>query len=552
MTATTTREPRPAAGEGDDRPLLRLRGIGKEFFGNSVLRGIDLDVRPGEVHALVGENGAGKSTLMKIIAGVHRPDAGTLELDGETTTFASPLAAQHAGVSTVFQEFNLLPERSVAENVYLGREPRRAGLVDRRRMHADTTALLTELGLTGLASWTRVGSLSVAQQQIVEIVKAVSYDARIISMDEPTAALADQEVELLYELVHRLKERGVAILYVSHRLKEIFDLCDTITVLKDGNHVLTTPTADIDADRLVRTMVGRDFAGYFPDKDPAIVPGEVRLALEGVGNTQVDDVSFEVRAGEIVALAGLQGSGRTEIAHGVFGIAGFMRGRVLVGGKPVDVRSPRQAVRAGLALVTEDRKAEGLALGQSILANARLVLDAVVPGQADRRAKRIPGILSSLELVASSQEAEVQYLSGGNQQKVVLAKWLVTDPQVIVLDEPTRGIDVGAKRAVYDLMRELTANGVAVLFISSELPEVVAMADRVLVMRDGRLAGELPAGSDEETVMALATGAGEDTSGEHVQVDLRALADADDLPGADPGTTPRSAPHAPDGPKEHR
>ncbi len=552
MTATTTREPRPAAGEGDDRPLLRLRGIGKEFFGNSVLRGIDLDVRPGEVHALVGENGAGKSTLMKIIAGVHRPDAGTLELDGETTTFASPLAAQHAGVSTVFQEFNLLPERSVAENVYLGREPRRAGLVDRRRMHADTTALLTELGLTGLASWTRVGSLSVAQQQIVEIVKAVSYDARIISMDEPTAALADQEVELLYELVHRLKERGVAILYVSHRLKEIFDLCDTITVLKDGNHVLTTPKADIDADRLVRTMVGRDFAGYFPDKDPAIVPGEVRLALEGVGNTQVDDVSFEVRAGEIVALAGLQGSGRTEIAHGVFGIAGFTRGRVLVGGKPVDVRSPRQAVRAGLALVTEDRKAEGLALGQSILANARLVLDAVVPGQADRRARRIPGILSSLELVASSQEAEVQYLSGGNQQKVVLAKWLVTDPQVIVLDEPTRGIDVGAKRAVYDLMRELTANGVAVLFISSELPEVVAMADRVLVMRDGRLAGELPAGSDEETVMALATGAGEDTSGEHVQVDLGALADADDLPGADPGTTPGNAPHAPDGPKEHR
>jgi len=553
MTATTTREPRPpAAGEGGDEPILRLRGIGKEFFGNSVLRGIDLDVRPGEVHALVGENGAGKSTLMKIIAGVHRPDAGTIELDGATTTFATPLAAQHAGVSTVFQEFNLLPERSVAENVYLGREPRRAGvIVDRRRMHEDTDTLLADLGLSSLSAHQRVGSLSVAQQQIVEIVKAVSYDARIISMDEPTAALADQEVELLYELVHRLKERGVAILYVSHRLKEIFDLCDTITVLKDGNHVLTTPTADIDPDGLVRTMVGREFAGYFPDKDPAVAPGEVRLSLQGVGNTQVDDVSFDVHAGEIVALAGLQGSGRTEIAHGIFGIAGFTRGEVLVGGRAVDVRSPRQAVRAGLALVTEDRKAEGLALGQSIFANARLVLDSVMPRTADRGARRIPGILSSLELVASSQEAEVQYLSGGNQQKVVLAKWLVTDPQVIVLDEPTRGIDVGAKRAVYDLMRELTASGVAVLVISSELPEVVAMADRILVMRDGRLAGELPAGSDEETVMALATGAGED-SAEHVAVDLDAVARTDDLPGADRAAPPADDPARPGGPKEDR
>ncbi|GAB3161884.1 sugar ABC transporter ATP-binding protein [Myceligenerans halotolerans] len=513
----------PVVGAGSPRsvPILRLRGIGKEFFGNSVLRDIDLEVRAGEVHALVGENGAGKSTLMKIIAGVHRPDGGTMELDGEQVAFATPLAAQHAGVSTVFQEFNLLPERSVAENVYLGREPRRRGVVDRRRMQEDTTRLLAGLGLSGLASWMRVGSLSVAQQQIVEIVKAMSYDARIISMDEPTAALADQEVELLYDLVRRLKARGVAILYVSHRLKEIFDLCDTITVLKDGGHVLTTPAAQIDADRLVRTMVGRDFAGYFPDKDASITPGEVRLALDGVGNTQVDDVTLQVRAGEVVALAGLQGSGRTEIAHGIFGIAPFTRGRVQVGGRTVDIRSPRQAVRAGLALVTEDRKTEGLALGRSIMANARLVLDAVAPGSSNRRARRLPGILSSLELVAASLETEAQFLSGGNQQKVVLAKWLVTEPRTIVLDEPTRGIDVGAKRAVYDLVRELTARGVAVLLISSELPEVVAMADRILVMRDGRLAGELPGGSDEETVMALATDAG-GNPGEHVHVDRAA------------------------------
>lgn len=496
-------------------PVLRLHGVGKDFFGTSVLREIDLTLYPGQVHALVGENGAGKSTVMKIVAGVHRPDAGTIELDGSPVTFPTPLDAQRAGVATVFQEFNLLPDRSVAENVYLGREPLRrgifGGMVDRRRLHADTTRLLDDLGLTSIESWNRVGSLSVAQQQVVEIVKAVSYDARIISMDEPTAALADQEVALLYDLVRRLRDRGVAILYVSHRLQEIYDLADTITVLKDGNHVLTAPAAEVGPDRLVRTMVGRDFAGFFPDKPADVTPGEVRLALAGSGNTMVDGVDLEVRAGEIVALAGLQGSGRTEVAHGVFGIAPFTRGSMTVDGQPADVRTPRQGVRHRLALVSEDRKAEGLALGQSVLANARLVLDAVLPGASDRRARRITEVLRSLAVpastVAAAQDTEVQYLSGGNQQKVVLAKWLVTEPQVIVLDEPTRGIDVGAKRAVYDLMRTLTADGTAVLLISSELPEVVAMADRILVLRDGRIAGELPGGSDEETIMALATGA---------------------------------------------
>ncbi|MFI6428587.1 sugar ABC transporter ATP-binding protein [Promicromonospora sp. NPDC050880] len=488
-------------------PVLRLTGVGKDFFGTSVLREIDLKLYPARVHALVGENGAGKSTLMKIVAGVHQPDAGTIELDGATVTFATPLDAQRAGVATVFQEFNLLPDRTVAENVYLGREPLRRGLVDRRRLHADTARLLEDLGLTGITPGTRVGSLSVAQQQVVEIVKAVSYDARIISMDEPTAALADHEVALLYDLVRRLRDRGVAILYVSHRLQEIYDLADTITVLKDGEHVLTAPAAEVGPDRLVRTMVGRDFAGFFPDRPADLTPGEVRLALEGAGNAMVDGVDLEVRAGEIVALAGLQGSGRTEIAHGVFGIAPFTRGRMTVDGRTVRVRSPRHGVRHRLALVTEDRKGEGLALAQSVLANARLVLDAVLPRTSDRGARRIPGLLTSLDLVAASPDTEVQYLSGGNQQKVVLAKWLVTEPRVVVLDEPTRGIDVGAKRAVYDLVRTLTAGGTAVLLISSELPEVVAMADRVLVLRDGRVVGELPGGSSEEDVMALATGA---------------------------------------------
>jgi len=504
MMPTRSPEREPAA-QGE--PLLRIRGVSKSFFGVSVLRDIDLDLVPGEVHGLVGENGAGKSTLMKIIAGVHRADQGTIELDGHPVTFGSPIDAQRAGVSTIFQEFNLLPERSVAENVFLGREPRRAGFVDRVEMRRRTDELFADLSITSVSAGARVSTLSVAEQQVVEIAKAVSYDARVIAMDEPTAALAEHEVELLYRLVARLKARGVAVVYVSHRLKETFDLCDRITVLKDGDLVLTTEVEQITPDELVRTMVGRDFAGYFPPKDPGHRLGDVVLELEGVGNARVDDVHLTVRAGEVAGLAGLQGSGRTEIAHGIFGIAPFTRGSIRVAGRPVRVRSPRQAVRHGIALVTEDRKAQGLALQQSVMANARLVLDAVLPATSEKRSTAIPGLLSSLELVAPSHRTEVRYLSGGNQQKVVLAKWLVTDPRVIVLDEPTRGLDVGAKRNVYDAIRRLAAQGVAILLISSELPEILAMSDRLLVLREGRVVGELPGGSTEEAVMSLATGA---------------------------------------------
>ncbi|WP_106237900.1 sugar ABC transporter ATP-binding protein [Allonocardiopsis opalescens] len=483
-----------------------MTGIEKSFLGVRVLHGVGLDLRAGEVHALVGENGAGKSTLMKVLAGVHRPDAGRIELDGAPVRFEHPLQAQRAGVSTVFQEFNLLPERSVAENVFLGREPRRRGLVDGRRMTADTEALLGELGIERLDPGARVRNLSVAEQQVVEIVKAVSRDARIISMDEPTAALAGAEVELLYRLVRRLRERGVAVLYVSHRLKEIFELGDRITVLKDGRLVDTADVAASTPDELVRKMVGRPMSAFFPDRAAGAAPGPVRLRVEGGGNEQLDGIDLELRGGEIVGLAGLQGSGRTELAQALFGIGRFTRGRMWVDGRPVLPRSPRQAVRAGLALVSEDRKAEGLALNQPVLANARMVLDAVLPGSAGRRARRVPEILSSLELVARGLDQEVRFLSGGNQQKVVMAKWLATEPAVMVLDEPTRGVDVGARQALYTRVRELADAGVAVLLISSELSEVLGMADRILVLYDGRIAGELPAGAEEEAVMALATG----------------------------------------------
>ncbi|WP_030155624.1 sugar ABC transporter ATP-binding protein [Glycomyces sp. NRRL B-16210] len=487
-------------------PVLDMHGIDKAFLGVPVLTSVDLRIERGEVHALVGENGAGKSTLMKILAGVHTADAGAIELGGRAVSFTHPLQAQQAGVATVFQEFNLLPELTVAENIHLGREPRTWHGVDRRAMAARTAKLLDDLGVEGLAPTAKVGSLSVAHQQITEIAKALSQGADLICMDEPTAALADAEVELLYRLVRRLRDRGVAVLYVSHRLREIFDLCDRITVLKDGKHVTTVDTADITPDELVTAMVGRRIESVFPERLQGTETGEVRLRVEGGGNAWIDAIDLEVRAGEIVGLAGLQGSGRTEIAEAVFGIAPFTRGTLSVDGTPMRITGPRKAIRAGLALVTEDRKAEGLALRQSVRANARMILDANPRVRSRRRLGRIPGLLSSLDLVSRGEDQEVQFLSGGNQQKVVVAKWLAAEPGVIVLDEPTRGIDVGAKHKLYSVIRQLAAEGLAVLLIASELIEVIGLADRIVVLHDGRIAGELPAGATEQEVMAYATG----------------------------------------------
>ena len=484
--------------------------MAKSFFGNTVLADVDLTLHAGQVHGLVGENGAGKSTLMKMLAGVHTPDRGEIVVAGEQVSFGHPVQAQRAGVSTVFQEFNLLLERTIAENIWLGREPRRfgsVGPVDTARMRRDTDELLAGLGVSGLRAGTLVRSLSVAEQQVVEIAKAVSFDARVIQMDEPTAALADHEVELLYSIIRRLTDRGVAILYVSHRLKEVFGLCETITVLKDGRHVATRPASELSEGELVRLMVGRSLTTYFPDKPDDVEVGDVRLALSGVGNGYVDDVTLEVRAGEIVGLAGLQGSGRTELLETVFGVHPVARGSLSLDGAPLRVTSPRQGVRARLAFITEDRKAKGLALNQSILDNALGVVRSVFPRRTAEARREMPGVLSNLDVAAHSLGQEVQFLSGGNQQKVVLARWLSIDPLVVLMDEPTRGIDVGAKHRVYELMRELTRQGVAVLMVSSELPEVIGMSDRILVMRDGTLAGELPAGSSEEAVLAMATGA---------------------------------------------
>lgn len=493
-------------------PLLEVRGLTKSFFGIPVLEDAHLTLHRSQVHGLVGENGAGKSTLMKVLAGVYQPDAGTVLLDGQEVNFSHPTKAHEAGLSSVFQEFNLLPDRTVAENIYLGREPRRGVLVNKALMNAKTAELLESLGITAIRPTAQVRTLTVAEQQVVEIAKAVSYDARIVSMDEPTAALAGAEVELLYQIVSRLRERGTAILYVSHRLRELFDLCDVITVLKDGRVVSTGPASELDDTTLVRLMVGRPISAFFPDKLPrtdsgADVPASPILELEGAGNGQLDEISFSVQPGEIVGLAGLQGSGRTELLHAIFGAAPFTRGFMKVEGREVLPKSPREGVRARMALITEDRKAEGLSLNQSILNNALTVIRSVFPRRAGVARTEIPGVFSSLEVVARDLDQEVQYLSGGNQQKVVLAKWLAIRPRLVLLDEPTRGIDVGAKVAVYRLMRKLAAEGKAILMVSSELPEVIGMSDRILVMRDGRLAGELPAGTSEEAVLQLGTGA---------------------------------------------
>jgi ABC-type sugar transport system ATPase subunit len=498
-----------AGGTTGPSPVLVMEGISKSFFGVEVLHGVDVDLRPGEVHVLMGENGAGKSTLMKILVGAQPADSGRIRLDGEDVSFGHPQEAQAAGISIIYQEFNLLPQRTVAENVFLGREPKRGWLINRARMEADTRRLLEMLEVADVISpRARVADLSVAQQQMVEIAKALSVDARVLVMDEPTAALSPHEVEALMTRIRLLQDRGVGILYISHRLPEVFALADRITVLKDGRRVDTVLREAVSPAQLVAMMVGRELSHYYPPRAqrPA---GDVRLKVAGGGGGVLRDIDLEVRAGEIVGLAGLEGSGRTELARALFGADPFERGVVEIDGRAVRIRTPRGAIACGLGFITEDRKGEGLVLGRSVLANATLAVRSLprrrrpVTGNLREAASRLT---ERLELRGAGLDGEVQYLSGGNQQKVVLAKWIATQAKVLIFDEPTRGIDVGAKAGIHELVRELADSGVAVLLISSELPEVIGMSDRILVMRQGTVAGELPADSSEEEIMLVATG----------------------------------------------
>jgi rhamnose transport system ATP-binding protein len=489
---------------------LVLQGATKSFGAVTALGDGSITLQAGEAHALLGENGAGKSTLVKILGGVHHPDAGSLTIDGEPATFNGPADAQGAGVSIIYQEPSLFPDLSVAENIFMSRQPRdQWRRIDRRAMEREARAIFGRLGVHLDPSRPARG-LSVADQQIVEIAKALSFNARIFVMDEPTAALTTVEVLRLFEVIKTLRAQGAAVLFISHRLEEVFACCQRVTIMRDGRFVRTAPVEELTIDDIIRSMVGRDLDTLFPKTETT--PGDVVLEVQDLNSDGVfHDISFTVRAGEIVALAGLVGAGRSEVARAVFGIDKRTSGTVTLGGRSLPNGDARAAMTAGMALVPEDRRQQGLVMDLGIDQNvalgslSRLSRLGLIFRSSERRlastwAKRLQLKYGRLRNAAST-------LSGGNQQKVVLGKWLARDPRLLIIDEPTRGIDVGTKAEVHRILDGLVADGMAVLMISSELPEVLGMADRVLVLREGRLTAELPrAEADETSIMRAATG----------------------------------------------
>jgi len=475
-------------------PLLGMRGIVKSFPGVQALRGVDLCLLHGEVLALLGENGAGKSTLMKVLGGAHRADAGTVTINGRQCRFQSPQDSRKVGVAVIYQEFNLVPSLTVVENIFLGQEVTRAGFVARKREHQRAKALFARLGVE-IDLDAPCGGLSTAQQQLVEIAKSLACDARIIVMDEPSAALTAHEVERLFTITRDLKQQGIGIIYISHRLEEVFSIADRVVVLRDGKNVGERPIARITRSEMIELMVGRELKDEFPRRTASI--GSVRLDVSHLTRGQaVRDVSFGVRSGEILALTGLVGAGRTETVRLIFGADARDAGDIRLDGKSIAISSPRDAMSAGIGLLTEDRKLQGLILGHSVRENFGLPnlswLSRYGFVQLASEREHCGHFLENLRIQVTGQDQRAGDLSGGNQQKVVLAKWLARRCDVLMFDEPTRGIDVGAKYEIYVLMNELAAAGKAIVMISSELPEVLGMADRILVMHEGRLTGEIP------------------------------------------------------------
>ena len=495
---------------------MEARGISKSFPGVKALDNVRLTVRRGRLHALLGENGAGKSTLINILAGVFPPDAGEVLLDGHPVAFRNPREAREAGIAIIFQELNLVPHLSVAQNMFLGREPlNRAGLVDDARMNREAGVWLHRLRLE-IGPRTPVGRLRVGQQQVIEIAKALSLNARVIIMDEPTSAITEQEVAVLFELISQLKQDGVAIIYITHKLDELDVIADDLTVLRDGRFIDSRPVQEISHDEIVRLMVGRNLSDLYTRSKAE--PREELLRVEGLSLVHparaseflVRDVSFQLRRGEVLGCFGLMGAGRTELLETLFGLhPDQASGRVYLDGQPVWFNSPRWAIAAGLVLVPEDRKEEGLVLSLSVAANTSLAcLDqAERLGflDASREADLVSRYVDRLRIRTPSIHRTARYLSGGNQQKVVLAKWLATRPKVLLLDEPTRGIDIAAKREIYELMDELVTSGLGVVLVSSELPEILAVADRIMVMCEGRKTAEFARRqATEENIMHAA------------------------------------------------
>ena len=489
---------------------IAMRGIHKAFGANRVLRGVDFELHEGEVHALMGENGAGKSTLMNILTGLHKKDQGQILIDGKETYFQNPKEAEQNGITFIHQELNVWPEMTVLENLFIGKELKTPlGFLKTKEMKALAKKQFEKLAVT-IPLDQEAGLCSVGQQQMIEIAKALMTNAKVIIMDEPTAALTEREIQKLFDVINALRKQGVSIVYISHRMEEIFAICDSITVMRDGQTVDKKPIPETSFDDVVRKMVGRELTDRFPARTSP--KGDVVFEAKGLERKGAfQDVHFSVRSGEIVGVAGLMGAGRTEIMRAIFGLDPLEKGEIILNGKRVSITKPDQAIKLGLGFITEDRKTEGLVLDFSIRENIALpsLFSFSPKGFIEQKSEQqfVDLLIKRLTIKTESSETSAGNLSGGNQQKVVLAKWIGIGPKVLILDEPTRGVDVGAKREIYQLMNELTDRGVAIIMVSSELPEVLGMSDRILVVHEGKITGELTSEeATQEKIMTFATG----------------------------------------------
>jgi len=489
---------------------IEMRGINKSFGSNQVLKDAGFLLKDGEVHALMGENGAGKSTLMKILTGVYTKDAGTIFVDGVEVNYKNPQEAEKAGIVFIYQEINSLFDLTVEENLFMGKEVTKGfGICDKKAMRAKAQEVMDRLGVS-IPVDAVMGDLSVGQQQMVEICKALMVDAKVLIMDEPTAALTQSETEVLFEVMKGLVEKGVSIVYISHRMEEIFELCDRITILRDGSYIGTEYIKDITMDDVVKMMIGREIGERFPQRDVTV--GEEVIRVENLNHPRYfKDVNFSVKAGEVLGVSGLMGAGRTEIMHAIFGNMPEATGKIFIDGKEVSISNPREAIAAGIGFITEDRKTEGLLLEKPISENIEVAnLKKVSIRNILNPKKQVELVKKGIEefrIKCFGPQHECHNLSGGNQQKVVLAKWIYTEPKILILDEPTRGVDIGAKKEIYSVINDLAAKGVAVILVSSELPEVLGMSDRIMVVHEGHVTGIIDAATaDQEKVMTLATG----------------------------------------------